>query len=180
MSKARGPTVVQDYDPAWARMGETACAEVLAALPQVVVAVEHIGSTAVPGLAAKPVIDLMAAGDLVAVMEHEATLERLGYQRHETGMPNRLFYRREQGGRRSHNLHIVPSETWPTRNERVLRDHLRSHPEDAARYATLKQQLASTGLSTEDYTRAKTQLIQEFTDRARTERGLPSVPVWEE
>jgi len=63
---------------------------------------------------------------------------------------------------------------------RVLRDHLRAHPDDARRYAELKQRLAAEHTDGTEYTKAKTELIQELTDRARADRGLPPVPVWEE
>ncbi|MGW7557469.1 GrpB family protein [Streptomyces rimosus] len=74
---------------------------------------------------------------------------------------------------------MVTLESWPSRNQRILRDHLRKYPADAARYAQLKQSLAATGASSDTYTEAKTELIQKLTDRARAERGLPAAPVWE-
>jgi len=70
-------------------------------------------------------------------------------------------------------------DSWPARNQRILRDYLRSHPHDAERYGRLKKQLAASGIDPGDYAKAKTDLIQELTDRARAELGLPSVPVWE-
>ena len=76
---------------------------------------------------------------------------------------------------------MVPADTWDTRNERLLRDHLRAHPDDARRYAAeLKQRLAAEHADGTEYTKAKTELIQELTDRVRADRGLPSAPVWEE
>lgn len=126
---------VVDYDDAWRRDAEAACAELRDCLPGLFTAIEHIGSTAVPGLAAKPVIDLMAgATDLDQVTAHDGSLQLLGYQRHDTGMPARLFYRRDKDGKRDCNFHVVPAETWPTRNELLLRDYLRAHPADAQRY----------------------------------------------
>src|SRR4051794_21617943 len=92
--------------------------------------VEHVGSTAVPGLPAKPVIDLMAATvTLEAVIATDEVLHTLGYRRIETGMPERLFYRRE-GEPIAYHLHVVTLSSWDTRNERLLRDHLRQHPTD--------------------------------------------------
>ncbi|NUO60734.1 MAG: GrpB family protein [Hamadaea sp.] len=155
-------------------MAEEAMTELRAALPDVIVEMEHIGSTAVAGLAAKPVIDLMAAVESLDIVD-DATIGRLGYRRHVNGMTDRLLYVRESDGRRRHILHVVTLDSWPTRNQRLLRDHLRRHPDDAQRYARLKREIA--GLP--DYSRHKTALIQELTDRARAERGLPSVPVWE-
>jgi GrpB-like predicted nucleotidyltransferase (UPF0157 family) len=75
---------------------------------------------------------------------------------------------------------VVPAHGFTTRNELLLRDYLRAHPADAARYAALKARIADVAASADEYTRAKTDLIQELTDAARAERGLPSVPVWEE
>ncbi len=168
------------YDARWPAMADSAREELLHALPGVLVEVEHIGSTSVPGLAAKPIIDLMAAtGSLSGVTAQDEALRTLGYERHDTGMPGRLFYRRDRAGRRTHQLHVVTADSWPTRNERILRDHLRDHPADAARYGALKRSLSSEHSDSLAYTRAKTDLIQELTDRARAELGLPSVPVWE-
>ncbi|MCP2323201.1 GrpB-like predicted nucleotidyltransferase (UPF0157 family) [Hamadaea flava] len=148
--------------------------ELRTALPDTILELEHIGSTAVPGLAAKPVIDLMAAVVSLDTVEG-ATLGRLGYRRHFNGMEDRLLYVRERDERRTHILHVVTSASWPTRNQRILRDYLREHPADADRYAQLKREIA--GLP--GYSGRKTALIQELTDGARAERGLPSVPVWE-
>jgi len=75
---------------------------------------------------------------------------------------------------------VVPADTFGTRNEQLLRDHLRAHPGDVRRYAELKQRLAAEHTDGTEYLRAKTGLIQELTDRARADRGLPPVPVWEE
>ena len=171
---------VRDYDPAWPGLAVAAADEVTLALGDAVIAIEHIGSTAVPGLAAKPVIDLMAAvGDLRDVTDREPALAALGYRPVDTGMPGRLFYRRD-GRPVAYHVHVVPADTWPSRNERILRDHLLENPADLARYAQLKRDLAGAGVDSDSYTRAKTPLIQQMMDAARLKRGLPSVPVWEE
>jgi GrpB-like predicted nucleotidyltransferase (UPF0157 family) len=106
------PVDVIDYDAAWPGLAESARAELQSALPGVFLAIEHFGSTSVPGLAAKPIIDLMAAAaevDLVA--QHDSALSELGYHRLDTGMPGRLFYHRDLDGRRTHHLHVVPRPT---------------------------------------------------------------------
>lgn len=176
---------IADYDPAWPELAAAARAELIAACPGLFEELEHIGSTAVPGLAAKPVIDLMAA-----VREYERdwlddqgsawwrAIEGLGYQHLDTGMSGRLFFFRVTDGRRYH-LHLVPRAGWAERNERLLRDWLRAHAADAQAYAALKRTLADRGYAGATYTRAKTRLIQEFVDRAREARGLPPVAVWE-
>jgi GrpB-like predicted nucleotidyltransferase (UPF0157 family) len=166
---------ITEPDRRWADLGRQACV----VLGPLFLAVEHVGSTAVPGLPAKPVIDLMAS--LPGLDEvNEGTLETFGYRKVPTDMPERLFYRREDYDSTAYHLHVVTAESWPTRNERLLRDHLLAHPDARDRYAVLKRKLMDEfgpGLA---YTQGKTELIQELTDAARAERGLPSVPVWEE
>lgn len=171
---------VADYDPDWPRQAAAAIDALGAATPGLFVKIEHIGSTAVPGLAAKPVIDLMAAvHDLTHAAPHQAALAELGFHPHDNGMADRLLYVRADSGVRSHILHVVTLESWPTRNQRILRDYLRSHPADAARYAQLKRAIVAAGTGPGEYARAKTALVQELTDRARAQLGLPSAPVWE-
>ncbi|MEU6351878.1 GrpB family protein [Streptomyces sp. NPDC047072] len=171
---------IVEYDPAWLGRAAEAITELWDVLAGVLVAVEHIGSTAVPWLVAKPVIDLMAAvADLTEVEGREQGLAELGYRRHFNGMVDRLVYVRGVEGRRTHVLHVVTEASWPTRNQRILRDHLRTHPQDAARYGELKRAIVAAGTSPRDYSRAKTALVQELTDLARARLGLESVPVWE-
>jgi GrpB-like predicted nucleotidyltransferase (UPF0157 family) len=166
---------LSEPDQRWAERGRQACV-VLAPL---FLAIEHVGSTAVPGLPAKPVIDLM--GSIHGLDEvNEGTLETFGYRKVPTDMPDRLFYRREDYDSTAYHLHVVTAASWPTRNERLLRDHLLTHPADRDRYAALKRRLMEEFGPGPEYTRGKTELIQELTDASRAERGLPSVPVWEE
>jgi GrpB protein len=132
-------------------------AELTTAPPGLFSTIEHVGSTSVPGLAAKPIIDLMAAtDDLDAVAAREGDLRLLGYGFHVAGTPGRLLYRRGPANARTHDLHVVQASTLPTPNQVLLRDN------------------------GDDYTRAKTELIQELTDKARAERGLPPTGVGEE
>lgn len=173
---------IADYDPRWPDLARQAIDELTTALAGTFVHFEHVGSTSVPGLAAKPVIDLMAG--VSDVEDARPTLEEalppLGYTFFDAGMPGRLLFVRATDGRRSHHLHVVPDATLATRNEILLRDYLRDHPRDVERYAALKRSLVQTpGFNGEAYTRGKTQLVQEIVDAARAQRGLPPVPVWE-
>ncbi|PRY37478.1 GrpB family protein [Umezawaea tangerina] len=171
------PIDFSDHDPTWPTEAARSIAELRPHFP----IIEHIGSTAIPGLAAKPVIDLMASTpDLAAVLATESTLTALGYTREETGMRNRLFYRRDTNGTRTHHLHVVPATDWDTRNERLLRDHLLTHPAATAEYGTLKRELAARESDGLVYTKGKTALIQKLVDREREARGLPKSDVWED
>lgn len=169
---------VHSYDPAWPGLARAAAAELTERLD--LLSIEHFGSTSVPGLAAKPVIDLMAAVPQLSVtLAQEDRLTALGYRRIETGMRDRLFYRRE-GSPVAYHLHVLTEALWADSNERILRDHLLSHAEDREAYASLKRSLAAAGHDGDAYTRAKTELIQRMVDDARTARGLELVDVWEE
>jgi GrpB-like predicted nucleotidyltransferase (UPF0157 family) len=135
--------VLMAYDPAWAAAYARARDEILTLLPNSL-RIEHIGSTAVPGLAAKPVIDIIV---LLPEMEpaHAAmpALARLGYEfRPEVSNPARLFLRRiGADGVRTHHLHI---HTDPDDVERhvLFRDRLRADEKTRQDYAALKQDLA--------------------------------------
>jgi GrpB-like predicted nucleotidyltransferase (UPF0157 family) len=171
------PIEIADYDERWPDQAEAVIQEVSGVLGDSITAIEHFGSTSVPGLAAKPIIDVMAAAERFDdVAPHIQRLGALGYVLMDTGTWQRMWFVRS-GAVRVH-LHVVTTATWPTQNERLLRDHLRAHPADARRYADLKRTLVA--MDGDSYTRAKTELVQELVDAARTERGLPLVTVWEE
>lgn len=168
------------YDPTWPAAYSRASAELLRALGERIVAIEHTGSTSVPGLAAKPIIDICAATtDLEQFSASAALLLPLGYVAEDYGAAGRLFYvARDASGERSHHLHVFPLEQWDGLKERMFAAHLRQYPEAAMRYGELKRRLAEETSDREAYTRAKTPLIQELMDAARAERGLPPEPVW--
>lgn len=171
------------YDPRWPAAYAAERARIEAIAGPAFVEFEHIGSTSVAGLRAKPIVDMMAAVERLANADALlAPLAALGYALTPTGMRNRLFLRNYAGpgGRRFH-LHIVERDTWGERNERLLRDYLRAHPGDVAAYGALKDELAERHPHDSlAYTKAKTALIQQVVDRARAALGLPPVDVWED
>jgi GrpB-like predicted nucleotidyltransferase (UPF0157 family) len=171
------PVFVVPYDSRWPSFFALERSRVEAAVGPWVEAVEHVGSTAVPGLDAKPVIYLMVGvRDIQGAGRRIRPLEEIGYSYWaENPNPERmLFVRFADAGRtsRTHNLHIVEvgGELW---NDRlVFRDHLRSHPEAAGEYARLKHVLAERFREDrEAYTRAKTDFISAMLERARASRA---------
>lgn len=143
--------------------------------------IEHVGSTAVPGLAAKPVIDLfIGVSPFLPLRHYQAVFSSGPYRYVPTDMEGRYLFARDTGGQWTHNLHLLPFDgQFFQRNELLLRDYLRQHPDESAAYAEVKRRCAlEHGGSMEEYTRAKTGFIQRAVDCARAERGLPLLPVW--
>jgi GrpB-like predicted nucleotidyltransferase (UPF0157 family) len=127
------------------------------------VSIEHVGSTSVPGLAAKPIIDLdIVVADRAAVAAAIEVLAGLGYEHlGDLGVKDREAFRRPPGSER-HNLYVCPAGGEGLRNHLAVRDHLRSHPGAVAEYAALKQRLAMESPDIDAYVIAKTDLIISF------------------
>ena len=170
--------VVVPYDPRWPDFYERARFELLEALGDAIVSIEHVGSTAVPGLAAKPVIDIAIGVDSLERPELVERIVALGYvyvPEYEQELPFRRYFRRgypdpelhpavEKSG---YHLHVVESGHAFMRADVAFRDHLRSHPDDAAAYAELK--LGLSGLGGDEYYDAKAPFVAGLKRRL----GLP-------
>jgi GrpB-like predicted nucleotidyltransferase (UPF0157 family) len=152
--------VVVDHDPAWAVAFEAIRGRVGPALEDVADRIEHVGSTSVPGLAAKPIIDIdvivRSADDVPRAIER---LTDLGYTHlGDLGIAGREAFRRPPGTPR-HNLYVCVAGSLGVRNHLALRDHLRTHAEAAAAYGALKRQVAAEVTGIDAYIEAKTDLI---------------------
>lgn len=162
------PILLMDYDPQWIRLFEAekvVLARVLA--PWLAGPIEHIGSTAVPGLAAKPVIDIMAAvGTLEESKPAIEALKGLGYQ-YAPYRPDLMHWFCKPGASlRTHHLHLVPHQSalWTARI--AFRDRLRESPSVAAEYAELKGNLAAKYENDrEAYTDGKTEFVNRVISR---------------
>jgi GrpB-like predicted nucleotidyltransferase (UPF0157 family) len=153
------PIEVVDYDPAWPAEFERLKGRALAALGELAVAVEHVGSSAVPGLAAKPIVDLYAVvEDVPAAIER---LTALGYvHQGDLGIPGREAFDWPRGERR-HHLYVCPRDHEGLDEVLRFRDYLREHPEEARAYAELKRELAVRHRDDRDaYGAAKTAFIR--------------------
>lgn len=180
--------VIADYDPGWPEKFEAERALIVRTCrPRAFVRIEHVGSTSVPGLAAKPIIDMMPGlRSLDDAMPLVPLLESIGYEyvpafEHDTpsgpGMPLRRYFRKDEHGERAYHLHAVEvgSSFWV--EHLLFRDYLRTHPEDAAEYARVKRELASAYNATLTpasdinigYTDRKTDFIEAVKARARAE-----------
>ena len=138
-----GTVRVVPYDPAWPALFAAEAARIAAALDGLPLRLEHMGSTGVPGLAAKPIVDILAGrppGSPAA--PYVEALVRAGYQhRGEQGIPGREFFRR--GTPRSWHVHLAEEGAPAWRTPLAFRDALRADPALAAEYAALKLELAA-------------------------------------
>lgn len=186
------PIIVVDYDPAWPGRYAREADALMQAFGDAGHAVEHIGSTAVPGLSAKPVIDILIAvddaslldttGEEEAVPGEDKPINPRGHDGHVAlvravtgckftyrgvnGLPGRLYFFRHREARSAH-VHIAHAESWFVHDQLLFRDWLRTHPEDARAYETLKLDLA--GKHRDDrvaYTMSKSGFVRDVLLRA--------------
>ena len=138
------PVVVVDYDERWPALFEELRARVGPAVADVTLRIEHVGSTSVPGLAAKPIIDMtVVVARRDDVPEAIARLATLGYQhRGNLGIEDREAFD-EPPDLPRHNLYVCPEGTIGIVNQVAVREYLRAHPEAAHRYGELKKRLAA-------------------------------------
>ncbi|NUU12881.1 GrpB family protein [Curtobacterium pusillum] len=133
---------LEDPDAAWPSAYGREAARLVAACEGRVTEVEHIGSTAVPGLVAKPIIDVAArAAPGVDPFTLGPALEALGYRQHRSGPKNHGVYVRSRDGVRTHIVHVFAHDAWNTCNQRLVRDRLLHHADARARYAALKERI---------------------------------------
>lgn len=170
----QGQPIVVDYDDSWPQWFARSAAAIREACGASVIAIEHIGSTSVPGLAAKPILDIMP---LLARFEDGldcvGALEARGYEsRGAFGIPERHYFTRPGGSSRPpEHVHMYAAGADEAVRHLLLRDYLRSHPERAAAYAALKRELAARFRDDrEGYTDAKTDFILDTVALARAER----------
>jgi GrpB-like predicted nucleotidyltransferase (UPF0157 family) len=183
MTSSEAPIEIVPYDPAWpARFDEEAALLRRGLAPWLVGPIEHIGSTAVPGLAAKPVIDIMAGVEtLEASRPSIAVATGLGYCYWPYQAHLEHWFCKPSAAYRTHHLHLIPIGSSQWFRAIAFRDYLRAHPETAGDYAALKQRLAwEHHLDREAYTDAKrpfidriTALALHATDRSAREGTAP-------
>lgn len=171
------PRMLVAYDPSWPEQFHAAAERLRRSGSQGWV-IEHIGSTAVPGMRAKPVIDIaVRVDDLDDFERHRPGLERDGWRLGSAVRTHPVMIL-ESDGIRSHIAHFFPSEGWDAVHQRVLRDWLIEHPDDAERYRRAKcAAVVAAARGTASYNQAKAPIIQEIVDRARAARGWVRVDV---
>lgn len=172
-----GSIVVSDYDPNWPALFEQERTSIKNALGSFALAIEHMGSTAIPGLPSKPIIDLLVG---VSSLEEArkrciVPIEALGYRylpEYASWLPGELFFRKGPPGPWTHHIHLMEPSCPRWEALLVFRDYLRAHPETAIAYANIKRALAAS--SNDDikaYTTGKNNFVEETTAKARAWRA---------
>jgi GrpB-like predicted nucleotidyltransferase (UPF0157 family) len=167
--------VLVDHDPMWHEMAREEAQRVSEALAPEVVAIHHIGSTAIPQIKAKPVLDfLVYVRDLGALDANQGRLAEIGYvARGEFGIPGRRYFVKDTRGVRTHQLHCFLNGDPEGERHILFRDYLRAHPDEASTYERLKMELAERfGHDTNVYADAKTEYVREVERRARIWREM--------
>jgi GrpB-like predicted nucleotidyltransferase (UPF0157 family) len=167
------PIIIIDYDPNWPVVFSELRDRIARALDALVVTIEHVGSTSVPGLAAKPIIDMdvvvASAAEIPAAVQR---LAPLGYvHQGDLGIPGREAFVSPPDWP-DHHLYLCPLESEELRRHILFRDYLRAHPEEARAYGALKRALADRFRDDRDaYAQAKTVFVGNCL-RGAEERGV--------
>lgn len=136
---------VVPHDLNWKELFERGAKTIAEALGDCLIRIHHIGSTSIPSIYAKPVIDfLIEVNDLTLVDQRQNQMESLGYEAlGEHGIPGRRFFRIDKAPNiRLHNVHIFKENSENIQRHLAFRDYLIAHPTEAQPYSELKQELA--------------------------------------
>jgi len=152
--------VLSDYDPNWPAEFEDA-AEDLRRATRADWLIEHIGSTSIPGMPAKPIIDLAVRVEQLADVDpHDRALRSVGFVAIAAGPRTYRVPVHLNGTERTHVAHFFTAAQWDTCNQRIFRDWLRIHAEDRELYANAKSTAAAEAIGRRDYTARKSATVQ--------------------
>ena len=167
---------VTEYDPSWPSRFEAERQELQSVFAPILLSVHHIGSTSVPGLVAKPTIDILVVVRSISdVLDYDSEMIDLGYRpRGECldagGTAGRFYYCKEIDGVRSHHVHVCPSGHWQIAELLAFPAYLRAHPVEARAYGELKQAaLLDGGSDNSNYMAVKAAWLRPKIDAALRE-----------
>lgn len=165
---------VVPHNPLWQTIFELESQRIAQALGENAIAIHHIGSTAIPGIYAKPIIDLLVAVRSIAQVDGQ-TMVAQGYEAMgEYGIPGRRYFRKnDAAGMRTHHVHVFEMGSAHIERHLAFRDYIRAHPKEAKAYSTLKRQLAKAHpTDIEAYMDGKDGFIQAIDAKAATWQSL--------
>ena len=164
---------VVPHDPIWSKLFGAEADEIAAVLGQEVIAIHHIGSTAIPNISAKPIIDILVeVHDIENIDDFNEEMIKLGYQpKGEFGIPGRRFFIKGNDSTRTHHVHIFQTGDPKVERHLSFRDYMIAHPEEAQAYSRLKEELAQKSPEDiESYIEGKDGFIKEMNRKAQAWR----------
>lgn len=158
---------LSEHDDNWFRRYEEETRLLIDIFGDEIISFEHFGSTAVPGLKAKPVIDMMCiVKDIESIDSYNKLMSSLGYEvAGEWGITGRRLFRKG-GENRTHHIHVYQFDNPEIQRHLIVRDFLRSNPDELERYGQMKEMLARQFDDTSSYSKAKKPFVQEMEKRA--------------
>jgi len=169
----QNPIVIEDFNPQWSVTFERIQLELAAALGNLALRIEHVGSTAVPGLPAKPIIDIDVVidseSDLPAATDR---LARIGYTyQGDLGIPRRYAFRAPNADP-AHHLYVCAQDSPELHRHLLFRDYLRTHPATSHAYGALKRQIQTEVAGNRvAYTERKSAFVERVLAEARSSRS---------
>jgi len=162
-------TLVQKYNPEWPKWFEEIKAYLGVKIVKACLRIEHVGSTSIPGMAAKPIIDLILVIEPERWEEMKSLLEERGYYyRGDQGIKDREVFRlTDETSLPIHHLYVCPKDNLELKQETAFRDYLKTHKADAERLSELKRSLAEKyNNDRKSYMDGKAALCREITEKA--------------
>jgi len=161
---------VVPYNPEWKTLFEKEKQVLESIFEPAKIEIHHIGSTSVPGLSAKPIIDIMLAADILEQVEKATpAIEAAGYEsKGENGIPGRRYFQKhDESGIRKVHLHSFEKGSHQLYRHLVFRDYLRAHPSEASKYAAVKETAAQKfEYDIESYIAEKSPTVKELEQKA--------------
>jgi GrpB-like predicted nucleotidyltransferase (UPF0157 family)/8-oxo-dGTP pyrophosphatase MutT (NUDIX family) len=170
----RGTVKLVPHSREWGELFPVEKVELLEALGDLVVDIQHVGSTAVPTISAKPIIDIaILVRSLKEVEKRAGRIEALGYQKKQENKPERLFFTKGPDENRMVYLHVGDESTEYIKDMIIFRDYLIQNPHEAEKYMQLKKELAEKFEDNrESYTAAKEKFVQEVGERVKMHHDI--------
>lgn len=158
----RGIVILKDYNKEWSKLFDKEAKLISSIISNYLVNIQHIGSTAIPGIVAKPIIDIaIGIDDLSNIKQIITLLEEGGYEyRGEQGIPDRHLFVKGNEECRTHHIHVMVNTSYDWKKHILFRDYLKSNPKVAKQYSELKKRLAAKfEFDREKYTNGKEEFI---------------------
>ena len=160
---------IVSYDPNWKDMYKEESEKIKNVLSDIIIDIHHVGSTAIPGIKAKPVIDILVeVKDIEGVDQYNYKMRELGYEvMGEYGIPKRRFFRKG-GNKRTHHIYIFKVGNEEIERHINFKEYMIAHPDKGQEYSKLKEKLANKyTYDVENYTNGKSDFIKGIDRKAK-------------